>query len=256
MIWPAELSSHYPYPQPFAISNPKVLASVIAAVLLIILLVVSLRWTKAALTGSLIFLITILPTMQIFKFSEVIASDKFAYLPSFGVLMMLAYFLLWLYNNNFRRALIISVVILLLAGAEGIATRRYLIYWKDTISLFNRMLTLAPDSASLYGHLAVAYSHIGQDEKAVELSERAITINPSYGQIYFNLGIAYYNLRRYQDAIDAFQKAIRLPSKNTDVADAYTALAEVYATLGRARHGRGFIQAGHNYQSFPKQGLL
>ena len=94
------------------------------------------------------------------------------------------------------------------------------------------MLTLAPDSVPLYGHLAVAYSLIGQDEKAVELSERAITIDPSYGQVYFNLGIAYYNLKRYQDAIDAFQTAIRLSSRNTDIADAYTALAEVYAAIG------------------------
>ena len=144
MLWPANLSSHYTYPQPFAISNPKVLADVVAAFLLIVLLVVSLRWTKAALTGSLIFLITILPTMQIVKFSDVIASDKFAYLPSFGLLMMLTCFLLWLYNNKFRRALFISIVVLLLTGAEGVATRRYLVYWKDSISLFNSAPVTVP----------------------------------------------------------------------------------------------------------------
>ena len=118
MLWPVNLSSHYTYPRPFAISNPKVLADVVAAIILIILLVVSLRWTRVALTGSLIFFIAILPTMQIIKFSEVIASDKFAYLPSLGVLMMLASFLLWLYNSKPRRALVISIVILLLAAAE------------------------------------------------------------------------------------------------------------------------------------------
>ncbi len=106
--------------------------------------------------------------------------------------------------------MIISIVVLLLTGAEGIATRRYLVYWKDTISLFNHMLDLAPDSAPLHSHLALAYSHIGQDEKAVELLKQAITIDPSDGQVYFNLGIAYLDLKRYQDAIDAFQNAIRL----------------------------------------------
>jgi len=229
MLWPAGLSSYYPYPQPFAIANPKLLADVVAAILLIVLLVVSLRWTRAALTGSLIFFIAILPTMQIFKFSDVIASDKFAYLPSLGVLMMLASFLLWLYNNNFRRALIISVVVLLLTAAEGVATRRYLVYWRDTISLFNRMLALAPDSTSLHSSLAAKYIRIGQNEKALELFSQAITINPSDSMVYFNLGIAYGDLKRYQDAIDAFQNAIRLSPKFDD---AYTALGGVYATLG------------------------
>jgi len=230
MLWPANLSSHYTYPQPFVISNPKVLADAVGAVLLIILLVVSLRWTRAALTGSLIFFIAILPTMQILKFSDVIASDKFAYLPSLGLLMMLTSFLLWIYNNKLRRALLISIVILLLTCAETSATRRYLVYWRDTISLFNHMLALAPDSASLHSNLAAKYIRIGQNEKALELFSRAITANPSDSTVYFNLGIAYGDLKRYQDAIDAFQRAIRLSPK---YAEAYTALGGVYATLGQ-----------------------
>ena len=230
MLWPANLSSNYTYPHPFAISNPKVLADVVAAILLIILLVVSLRWTRAALTGSLIFFIVILPTMQIVKFSNVIAADKFAYLPSLGILMMLASFLLWLYNNKPRRALIISIVILLLAGAEGVATRRYLVYWKNTISLFSRMLALTPDSMALQNPLAVAYSSIGRNEEAVELLKRAITIDPFESLTYNNLGIVYFNLKRNQNAIDMFQNAIRLSPKYDD---AYMNLAGVYASLGQ-----------------------
>ena len=230
MLWPASLSSHYAYPRPFVISNPEVLADVVAAVVLVILLIVSLRWTRAALAGSLIFFVVILPTMQIVKFSDVIAADKFAYLPSLGVLMMLACFLLWLYDNKLRRALIISIVILLLAGAEGVATRRYLVYWDNTISLFSRMLAMAPDSTTLQNHLAAAYNNIGRNENAVELLKRAISIDPSENLTYNNLGIAYFNLKRYQDAIDAFQNSIRLSPKYDD---AYTNLAGVYASIGQ-----------------------
>lgn len=229
MLWPAGLSSHYAYPHPFVISNPKVLANVTAAILLIVLLVVSLRWTRAALTGSLIFFVTILPTMQIFKFSDVIAADKFAYLPSFGVLMILASFLLWLYNNKLRRALLISIVVLLLAGAEAVAARRYLVCWRDTVSLFKHMLDVSPDSALLHSHLALAYSEAGQNEKAVELLNKAVTIDPSEYRAYYNLGTVYFDLKRYQDSIDAFQNVIRIFPKYDD---AYTNLAGVYAAAG------------------------
>ena len=230
MLWPVNLSSHYTYPRPFVISNPEVLADVVAAVVLVILLIVSLRWTRAALTGSLFFFVVILPTMQIVKFSDVIAADKFAYLPSLGILMMLASFLLWLYKNKLRRVLMISIVVLLLTGAEGVTTRRYLVYWKDTISLFSRMLVLAPDFTTLQNHLAIAYNDTGRNKEAVKLLKQAIGINPSERETYNNLGIAYFGLNRYQDAIGAFQNSIRLSPKYYD---AYTNLAGVYASLGQ-----------------------
>jgi hypothetical protein len=47
MLWPANLSAFYDYPRPFALSNPTVLAAVVASVVLIVILVVSLRWTRS-----------------------------------------------------------------------------------------------------------------------------------------------------------------------------------------------------------------
>ncbi len=238
MLWPVNLTSHYVYPQPFTISNPVVLADVVAAVILIILLIVSQRWTKAALTGALIFFVAIFPTMQIFKFSDVIASDKFAYLPSVGLLIILAYFLLWIYKNKLSRALIIGVVVLLLAGAEGIQTRRYLVCWKDTISLFKHMLDLAPNSASMHCSLAAKYIHIGQYDKAIELLNRAIAIDSTEGRAYFNLGIVYFRLNRYNESRDVLQKAVRFSPK----CDTYTALGEVYAALGEYDMAVSFLK--------------
>jgi hypothetical protein len=149
ILWPANLSSYYEYPQPFAISNPDVLIGVTGTVILIVLLVVSLRWTKAVLAGFLIFFIAILPTMQIFRFSNVIASDKYAYLPSLGLLMMLASFLLWLCSRGLHLIITAAAIVFLLAGAEAIAVRRCLPYWSDTLTRIGYMLSLAPRALPL-----------------------------------------------------------------------------------------------------------
>jgi len=85
-----QLSSHYPFPDPVGLSSPMVLIGVIglrADPLLLISLV-----DAGAMTGFLIFFVAIAPTLQTFQFSNVIASDKFAYLPSIGILMILARF--------------------------------------------------------------------------------------------------------------------------------------------------------------------
>ena len=234
MLWPVDLTSFYAYPKPFMILNPRILGDVIATLFLIVLLVVSLRWTRAALTGWLIFFVAILPTMQILKFSFVIASDKFAYLPSFGLLMMLTSFLLWFCSNKPRRAMIVLIVVLSLTVTEGIATRKYLACWKDTFGLYNHMLALAPDSVPVYCQFAIAYGQIGQNEKAMELLEKAVTIDPSENQAWFNLGVAYFQLGRYQEAIDAFRKTIDLVP---DSINAYIALGSIYDGMGRFTEG-------------------
>jgi tetratricopeptide (TPR) repeat protein len=234
ILWPVNLTSYYPHPNPLQISNPQLLACIFATVLLAVLLIVSLRWTKAALTGSLIFLVAILPTMQIIKFSYFIASDKFVYLPAIGLLMMLAALLLRLYNNNPRRALIIFVGVLILSGAEAFAVRRYLSYWRDTVTLYEYMLKLSPDAVPVYGNLASAYGRLGRPDKVVELLEHAVAVDPNEGRTYINLGVAYMKLNRYKQAIAVLERSVRLRPYD---ADAYINLASAYIDTGRFEDG-------------------
>ncbi|UCF43589.1 MAG: hypothetical protein JSV99_01280, partial [Planctomycetota bacterium] len=50
-IWPANLSWYYPFPKPFDLSQPMVLAGVVGTCVLIPVLLISLRWTKSVLVG-------------------------------------------------------------------------------------------------------------------------------------------------------------------------------------------------------------
>ena len=132
ILWPVNVFSYYAYPSPFSLSNPLLLAAVIGSFLIVLLLIISLRRTRAILTGLLIFFIAVLPTMQVIGFSNVIASDKFAYIPSIGFLMLLAAFAGWLCsrNSSLISNITVSVLVVILAGAEAVATRHYLGYWR------------------------------------------------------------------------------------------------------------------------------
>ena len=55
IIWPVNLSSHYAFPEPLALSDPMVLIGVIGTCILIPLLLISLRWTRGILIGWLFF---------------------------------------------------------------------------------------------------------------------------------------------------------------------------------------------------------
>jgi tetratricopeptide (TPR) repeat protein len=216
IIWPVNLSSHYPFPEPLALSHPRILAGVIGTCILIPALVISTRWTHAALTGWLIFFVAILPTMQIIGFSNVIASDKYAYLPSLGLLMTLASFLGWL-CIRIRRSLtgyaVIITTILILTFAESAATRQYLSLWQDSLTLAQNMLKLAPNSAGVNAHLGFVLNLQGRQAEAVEHLHKAISLDPASAVAYYNLGVALEQQRKPEEAIGYYRQALEVVPK-------------------------------------------
>jgi len=231
MVWPVKLSSHYPFPEPLNLSQPMVLAGVVGTCILIALLVLSFRWTRAALTGWLIFFVMIFPTMQSLRFSDVIASDKFVYLPSAGLLMILAAFLVWLCKNRLRFVSILAAAIIILcASGEAVATRRYLVYWRDSMDLCRHMLELAPNAAPLHRMMGNRLNSQNRFEEAISHHKEALRLAPGWAMAYNSLGAAYGGLGRYEEAIQAYKDAIRL---KPDYAEAYYNLGVSCSKLGR-----------------------
>jgi tetratricopeptide (TPR) repeat protein len=230
IVWPVNLSSHYAYPQPLGLSNPMVLVGVIGTCVLIPLLVISLHWTRAILTGWLFFFVAIFPTMGVVGFTNVIASDKFAYLPSTGLLMVLASFLGWLCNSVNKlttRRIAVIITVLALAGAEAVATRRNLVHWRDTVSLNEYMLTLTPDAAPVHYNLGFALQLQDMLDQAISHYNKALLIDPNYVEAHNNLGIALLEQNKHSEAINHFRQVLRI---RPGYAKAYNNLAWVLAT--------------------------
>ncbi len=235
IIWPANLSSHYPFPKPIGLANPMVLAGVIGTCILIALLVISLRWTRGLLIGWLFFFLAILPTMQIVGFSDVIASDKFAYLPSVGLLLILASFLGWLFSDGIIKKLPASqiaavIIVVIIAGAESVGTRHYLANWRDTATLSRYMLTLTPDVASIHNMLGVALKSQGRTDEALRHLHRAVELNPNYAEPYYNLGNTMKAQGKLDQAIACYQQALQL---RPDFAQAHYNLANALFSQGK-----------------------
>jgi len=215
IVWPVNLTSHYAFPHPLNLSQSAVLAGVIGTFILILLLAISLHWTRAALAGWLAFFVAMLPTMQIVGFSDVIASDKFAYLPSVGLLMVLASFLIWLFGKSYVAErpilrVILVVTVLIPAGLESIATRRYLVYWQDSVSLYEHMLAIAPHSASLHNGLGNVFYSQGRVGEAIDQYQEAMLLDPGEASTYNNMGTALLAQGRLDEALNYFRQSQRL----------------------------------------------
>lgn len=218
IFWPARLSSHYPFPWPMTLAQPMVAAGIIGTCILIPLLIISLRWTRAALTGWLIFFVGLLPTMQIIGFSNVIASDKFAYLPSVGVLMILAAFAAWFYVTNktlIRR--IVVIIVVLICGAEAAATRQYLAHWRDTLSITQYMLEQIPEVPQVLNLRGYAFQKEGRLDEAIEYYRRAMEKAPNFVDARNNLALVLKLQGKLDEAVDYYRQALQIEPKNADV---------------------------------------
>ena len=235
VVWPVNLSSHYAFPVPFSLAHPMVLAGVIGTCILIPSLIISLRWTRALLTGWLFFFLAILPTMQIVGFSNVIASDKFAYLPLLGVLLILAAFLgrLWKTETKTKlliQRLVIVGLVLVLAAAESIATRKQLTHWRDTEVYYKYMLTLTPNVASLHFNLAFELESKQRLDEAEKHYRQAIQLDPNDPASYHNLACTLESQGRLDEAVKYYQKALQIKPGNLS---SHNNLAAILLTQGK-----------------------
>ena len=101
-------------------------------------------------------------------------------------------------------------------------------------------------AANNYHTLAIAYSIIGQDEKAIECDQKALNIREKihgeeHGDVahsYYNLAIDYGNIGMYEQAIECNKKALNIKEKihgeeHGDVADSYHSLSLHYGKIGQ-----------------------
>jgi tetratricopeptide (TPR) repeat protein len=191
-----------------------ILAGVIGSCLLIAVLLLSTRWTRAALTGWLIFFVAIFPTMGAIGFTNVIAADKFAYLPAVGLLIILASFLSWFLETRKRRTsaagfVVVIIIVLTLAAAESIGTQQYLVHWRDTIGLYRYMLSLAPNAAEVNNNLGLALQAQNRLDEAIACYQRALQSRPDYAESHNNLAAALFRKGDIDQAVKHYQQALR-----------------------------------------------
>jgi tetratricopeptide (TPR) repeat protein len=216
IVWPANLSWYYPFPQPFTASQPMVLVGLVGTALLLGGLVISLRRTRAAMTGWLFFFVAIFPTMGVVGFTVVIAADRFVYLPAVGLLLPLTCFLALLWapktgssQTTVRRVAMVGIC-LVLAAAEAVATRSYLQHWKNTGALHRYTLALAPDAAPLHSGLGCYLLEQKEYEDAAGCFRRAIELQPDDADFHANLGSALARQGKHDQAIVQYRISLEI----------------------------------------------
>ncbi len=111
IMLPVKLSALYPYPQKNGNLLPLIfLISPLIVLILTRAVILSKRYTRKIIFGSLFFLICVFPVLQLVPTGNAIVADRYAYLSSIGIFYLIAEFIVWLYQNKLKKTLIINAL--------------------------------------------------------------------------------------------------------------------------------------------------
>jgi tetratricopeptide (TPR) repeat protein len=209
MIWPARLSCVYAPPEPWALSNPAVLAGAAGTLVLTLVLALAKRSTRAPLAGWLFFLVALAPTLGIIRWSRIIAYDNYVYFPALGVLLALGSGLAAAWRRPAARVAAAALV-LAAAGAEAKGTRTALARWKDSTTLWRHIVAVAPGEPAAHNGLGTVLEARAEHDGAIAEFRRAIELGPGFVDAWTNLGEVLSKSGRNAEAFDALQRASEL----------------------------------------------
>jgi Flp pilus assembly protein TadD len=214
-FWPVDLSIFYPYPHHW----PAGLV-IGAALLLAIwsgLLIWRARQNPGLFVGWFWFLGTLIPTIGLVQVGSQSMADRYMYIPSIGLFILVAWglddFLNW--RPHWRRITTFAGGVALAGCLVG--TEIQLGYWQNSIKLFRHAIEATTDNFVAYTCLGQTLSDLGLKKEAMMLCAEAVRIAPNSPVAQYNFGMALLQNNRLDEALAHLDAAAWLAPHNSEI---------------------------------------
>ena len=232
-VWPYDMAIFYPFPDQIPLW--QVLGASLLILVSTVAVIVMIKRLPYLFTGWMWFSITIAPVIGIIQISlatPYAMADRYHYLPSIGLAVMMAWGMPALIKSEeIRKKLLYPAGIIFLAFLSFLSWKQCG-YWQNTITLFNHTLKVTDHNWLAYNIRGNAHRSLGNYRQAIEDYDKVIEIKPGYIEAYMNRGIAYNDLGNYRQAIEDYGRVIEI---NPGYADAYNKRGAAYNVLGNYR---------------------
>jgi len=209
LFYPTHLAVLYPYPadslplwQP--ILSLIALAGVSAAV------IYAARQYPFLPVGWLWYLGTLVPVIGLVQVGNQARADRYTYLPSLGIFIIVAWGSAALAAKWRYRKLLLSIATTIALTALLVCTHLQVKYWKNEITLYKRALTVTKNNYIMLCNYGAALIDEGYYNEAMKHLNAALQINPQYYFAHYGIGKALLKQEKFDQAVDYFKKALHL----------------------------------------------
>ncbi len=207
-FWPVNLAVFYA-PDRGGIDPTALIISLIVLAA-ITAAVVYLRRSKYLVVGWLWFLGTLIPVIGFVKVGDQVMADRYMYLPSIGIFVMLCGGVADLSRKlNISKKALATVCVIIITTLV-IQTRKQVLTWQNDYTLFQHCLAVTGDNPIAYNRLGVAYSRDRKYEQALMCFRNALKIHPDFRRARQHEALTLLLMSDFDAAQKSLEKALEL----------------------------------------------
>ena len=229
IFWPVDLAVFYPFN--FFLPLWQVIISGITILVISFAVLYFIKKMPFLFVGWFWYLGTLVPVIGLVQVGKQAMADRYTYLPSIGIAIMLAWLIpSLLKKEKIRRKLFPAAFVIL--AILSFLTWKQCGYWKNGIALFKHTAQVIKIEKRDLGNMGNDFTQLGQyqQQKDIQYYNKTILLKPNDYLAYFQRGMAYSKIGQYQKAIIDFNQAIQI---NPDYIESYIHRGNIYG-----RHGQ------------------
>lgn len=212
LVYPRALAVLYPHPGTSLAMWQVIGSAVVLALVTAGTIYFAGRGKSYAAVGWLWYLGTLVPVVGLVQVGRQAMADRYMYLPSIGVFIILAWGMAELLGRLFYRKVVLATAAFVVLGVSVLCTRVQVGYWQNDLTLYRRALAVTENNAFMHYSLGDALRQAGRLEEAVKEYRAALRIEPGHTRSHGNLGNALYLLGRVDEAIEHYRRAVEADS--------------------------------------------
>ncbi|MEO5359252.1 MAG: tetratricopeptide repeat protein [Nitrospirota bacterium] len=216
MFNPSKSAVIYPIDERFRVL--QVVGAVVLFISITAAAIIFIKRLPYLFTGWFWYAGTLVPVIGIVQVGTAAMADRYTYIPFIGLFMILSMVIPNTVVNTQAGRAITAALACAVIIASAYYTNKHIKYWRNSITLFERAISVTKENFVAHNHLGAALTDAGRYNEAYIQYTKALQFNYIYLAAHVNLGHLLIKLNRINEAIESYNRAISI---NPSYATAY-----------------------------------
>ena len=232
-IWPHNLTVFYPHP-----GNSLPLWKVFGAILIVgiasFLAIRSFKKYPYIAVGLFWYLGMLVPVIGLVQVGPQAMADRYTYIPMTGLFIIISWGFSDFSTKWHYRKIVLSLFSVIILSALTVSTFFQLGYWRDSVALFERAVSITENNCLAHNNLGAALLEKGKPDEAVLHLKEALRIEPGYRATLYNLGVALSDQGKLDEAVLHYNYVLKLNPKDAVIHNNLAYTLSAYGKLDEA----------------------